>query len=79
MGFERSANEPTVYKKHQGDTGTLLLHLYIDDIIYMGSSEKMLREFKEEILKQFEMSNLGQLKYILRLKVNQLSDSLFVS
>lgn len=79
MGFKHSANKPTIYRKKQRDTGILLLCLYVDDIVYMDSSEEMLREFKEEMMKTFEMLDLGQLKYILELKVNQLSDSLFVS
>jgi len=37
-GFERSANEPTLYFKRQGDNDFLVVCLYVDDIIYMGSS-----------------------------------------
>lgn len=59
--------------------GILLLCLYADDIVYMGSSERMLKEFKKEMMKMFEMSDHGELKYILRLEVRQLSNSLFVS
>ncbi|XP_039121527.1 uncharacterized mitochondrial protein AtMg00810-like [Dioscorea cayenensis subsp. rotundata] len=39
----------------------------------------MLKEFKEEMMKTFEMSDLGELKYILGLEVKNLNDGLFVS
>ncbi|XP_039127506.1 uncharacterized mitochondrial protein AtMg00810-like [Dioscorea cayenensis subsp. rotundata] len=67
-----------MYKKQQ-DTDMLLLCLYVDDIVYMGLSERMLKEFKEKMMGTFEMTYPGQLKYILGLEVIQLNDSLFVS
>ncbi|XP_039143969.1 uncharacterized mitochondrial protein AtMg00810-like [Dioscorea cayenensis subsp. rotundata] len=79
MGFVRSANKPTVYRKHQGVAGELLLCLYMDDIIYMGSSDEMLREFKQTMMKTFEMSDLGLIKYFLGLEVKQSKGSLFLS
>ncbi|XP_039137373.1 secreted RxLR effector protein 161-like [Dioscorea cayenensis subsp. rotundata] len=79
MGFVRSANEPNVYQKCQEDEDTLLLCLHVDDIIYMGSSEEMLREFKDTMLKTFEMTDLGPMRYFLGLEVKQLNGSVFVS
>ena len=38
QGFQKSENEPTLYKKIQGKLEMLLVCLYVDDIIYMGSS-----------------------------------------
>lgn len=79
MGFLRNANEPTEYKKQQGNSDVLLLCLYMYDIVYMGLSEDMLREFKEVMTSKSKMTNLVQMKYFLGLEVNQFSDSLFVS
>lgn len=46
-GFERSVNEPTLYKKKEkGSNDMLLVCLYIDDIIYLGSSQLLIDEFK---------------------------------
>lgn len=69
IGFKQSPNEPTVYCKHQGDNDALFLCLYIDDIIYMPSSDLMLWEFKEIMLKTFEMIDLGSMKYFLAMEV----------
>ncbi|XP_039146770.1 uncharacterized mitochondrial protein AtMg00810-like [Dioscorea cayenensis subsp. rotundata] len=57
----------------------LLLCLYIDDIIYMGSSIEMLSEFKDIMVKIFEMSYLGRLRYFLGLEVRQFNGALFVT
>lgn len=66
MRFEHSSNEPTPYTKSQAST-YLFLCIYVDDIIYMGSSSEMLIDFKETTMKRFEMSDLG----LLGLEVNQ--------
>ncbi|XP_039146734.1 uncharacterized mitochondrial protein AtMg00810-like [Dioscorea cayenensis subsp. rotundata] len=68
MGFVQSKNEPTVYKKVRRNSDSLLLCIYVDDIIYMGSSQDMLSDFKEEMLKTFEMSDMGPIKYFLGLE-----------
>ena len=44
-GFKRSANEPTLYFKRQGEHDLLVVCLYVDDIIYMGSSESLITGF----------------------------------
>lgn len=79
LGFERSSNEPTLYTKHQGHAHILLLCIYVDDIVYMGSSQEMLLDFKGTMMKVFEMSDLGLLRYFLGLEVKQGKDSVFVS
>ena len=66
-GFERSANEPTLYFKKQDDF--LVVCLYVDDIIYMGSSESLVADFKSCMMKIFEMTNLGLLHYFIGLEV----------
>ena len=78
-GFESSKNEPTLYLKKQGTTDFLLVCLYVDDMIYMGSSESIVAELKASMMKSFEMSDLGLLHYFLGIEVNQSSDGIFIS
>ncbi|KAJ9542648.1 hypothetical protein OSB04_029154 [Centaurea solstitialis] len=77
-GFERSKNEPTLYVKKRG-TDFLVLCLYVDDMIYMGSCESIVAEFKSSVMEKFEISDLGLLHYFLGLKVNQCVDGIFIS
>lgn len=58
-GFTRSENEPTLYLKMQGGDDFIIVNLYIDDIIYIGSSDFLISEFKSNMIKKFEMSDMG--------------------
>ena len=59
LGFQHSECEPTLYKKKNESTGQLFICLYMDDIIYIGSSTTMVNEFKKEMMPTFEMSDSG--------------------
>lgn len=78
LGFTRSQNELAVYKHVDQNSNILFLCLYVDDILYMGSSLSLVREFKDNMMKTFEMTNLGLLQYFLGLEVSQQRDSVFV-
>lgn len=77
-GFKKCESEKTLYKKKQGD-GLVLACLYVDDIMYMWSSQILVDEFKCEMMKAFEMTNLGVLHYFLELEIKQGIDGVFVS
>ena len=65
-GFSRSSNEPTLdVKTKQGKI--LMVCLYVDDMIY--TSNLMLKDFRIVMKKEFEMTNLGLMKYFLGLEV----------
>lgn len=76
-GFAKSENEPTLYIKKQG-TDFMILCLYVDDIIYMGSNLPMLEEFKGFMMNKFEMTDLGLLHYFLGLEIIQDKAGIFV-
>lgn len=78
-GFQRSQSEPTLYKKTQGTTGILIVSLYVDDLIYTGSDEKMIRDFKNDMMQKYEMNDMGLLHYFLGIEVEQNKDGVFIS
>ena len=78
QGFRRSKSEPTLYIKSQGQY-TLLLSLYVDDLIYTGNNIKMMMEFKEDMIKTFEMTDLGLMSYFLDIEVSQRNEGIFIS
>lgn len=55
-GFRRSPSEPTLYIK-QGQSGMLIVSLYVDDFILTGNDEKMMLEFANEMMKKYEMND----------------------
>ena len=66
-GFSRSQNEPTLYTKTDQHGKILIVCLYVDDMIYMGNLE--LTNFKHAIQSEFEMTDLGIMKYFLGIEV----------
>ena len=63
-GFEKSSDEPCVYKRIQG-TKLVFLVLYVDDILLIGNDTKVLSSVKGWLQKQFDIKDLGEANYIL--------------
>lgn len=62
-GFKKCFCEHTLFIK-SGDKGKLLIvSLYVDDLIFTGNDEDMFKNFKESMKKEFDMSDLGRMKY----------------
>jgi len=78
QGFRRSKSEPTLYIKAQGQYH-LIVSLYVDDLIYTGNNLEMMKEFKEDMMKTFEMTDLGLMNYFLGIEVKQQEDGIFIS
>ena len=57
----------------------LVVCLYVDDLIYMGSNQQMIAEFKKAMMNQFEMADLGLMKYFLGIQVKQEQGHIFLS
>eukprot|EP01018_Ginkgo_biloba_P020382 Gb_28245 [translate_table: standard] len=67
-GFQKRSSDPNLYIKVIG-SDILIVSLYVDDLIYTGNNHKMLHDFKVDMCKEFEMSDLGQLHYFLGIKI----------
>jgi transposase InsO family protein len=75
-GFNRSQNEPTLYTKTDQHGKILIVCLYVDDMIYTGNLE--LTDFKHAMQSEFEMTDLGIMKYFLGIEVHQSAKGIFV-
>jgi Reverse transcriptase (RNA-dependent DNA polymerase) len=47
----------------------LIIALYVDDMIFMGNSKRLIDEFKREMKLEFEMIDLGMMRYFLGLEI----------
>ena len=56
----------------------LLVQIYVDDIIFGGSSHALVSKFSEQMSKEFEMSMMGDLQYFLGLQIKQTQNGTFV-
>ena len=50
---------------------TLIVGVYIDDMIIISISVEGIKEFKQQMMKEFEMADLGLLMYYLGIEVNR--------
>ena len=78
-GFKRSQNEATLYVKTDGNGSKIIVSLYVDDLLVTGNNDDDIVKFKESMLKEFEMTNLGGMNYFLGMEVHQLNDGIFLS
>ena len=78
-GFEKCPYEHTLFiKKASHDTSLLLVCLYIDDLIFTGNDETLFSSFKYSMMKEFDMTDLGIMRYFLGLEVLQRADDIFI-
>ncbi|CAL8097194.1 unnamed protein product [Prunus armeniaca] len=77
-GFYRSSSEATLYMKNKEGVGILIVSIYVDDIVYTGSSAEMMEEFKAEMMCKYEMLDLGLLHHFLGIGVPQTEGSIFI-
>jgi hypothetical protein len=75
-GFNRSPSEPILYKKVNHKGKLLIVCLYVDDLIFTGNLS--VEEFKTAMKTEFEMTDLGMMKYFLCIEVNQSKDGIFI-
>jgi hypothetical protein len=52
-------------------TSFLLVQIYVDDIIFGGSSHSLVSSFQEMMENKFQMSMIGELTFFLRIQVKQ--------
>ena len=67
-GFKQSHSDHTLFLKHQQGKVTALM-IYVDDMIITGNDEKEISRLQEHLATEFEMKNLGGLKYFLGIEV----------
>lgn len=78
LGFKRSENEHGVYMRGKSQN-RLMVGIYVDDLIITGGDDVELKAFKEDMKKQFQMSDLGTLSYYLGIEVCQGSSGITIS
>ena len=76
-GFERCFCEHTLFTNSKGGK-ILIVSLYVDDLIYKGNDESMCNDFRSSMMLEFDMSNLGRMRYFLGIEILQNSHGIFM-
>ncbi|KAJ4706604.1 Retrovirus-related Pol polyprotein from transposon TNT 1-94 [Melia azedarach] len=78
FGYKQAMADHTLFYKRDGSNITLLI-VYVDDMIVTGSSPKEIEKLQNYLAKDFEMKDLGTLKYFLGIEVSRSKQGLFLS
>ncbi|KAG6483717.1 hypothetical protein ZIOFF_060369 [Zingiber officinale] len=70
LGFKKCTQEHAVYTRGEGEA-SILVGVYVDDLIVTESSTEKINKFKQQMMTEFEMSDLGLLSYYLGIEVEQ--------
>ena len=67
MGYQRTEADHAVFTRSGGDTS--IIALYVDDITMAGTNLKAINQDKESLKRFYEMTDLGDLSWILGMHV----------
>nr|GEY16768.1 hypothetical protein [Tanacetum cinerariifolium] len=77
-GFQKGSVDTTLFIKKKGKH-IMLIQIYVDNIIFGSTNPKYCIKFSKLMVKRFEMSMMGEMKFFLRLQVNQFLNEIFIN
>jgi hypothetical protein len=78
-GFARCPSEHTLFVKIREDKKILIVCIYVDDLVFTGSDEGMFADFKASMKREFDMTDLGKMKFFLGVEVVQNDEGIYLS
>ena len=76
--YYQSHSDHTLFVKRGSDKVTSLI-IYVDDMIITGDDSEKMMKLEQNLAADFEMKNLGDLKYFLGVEVARSSRGIFLS
>jgi hypothetical protein len=76
-GYVMRSVDKTLFTLNHG-TDFLLVQIYVDDIIFAGSSHTLVSRFQKMMDSEFQMSMMGELTFFLGIQVKQTKQGTFV-
>jgi hypothetical protein len=75
--FKTGKIDQTLFLLRQG-RDILIVLVYMDDIVFGGSSNSLVARFAEDMSREFERSMIGELQFFLGLQIKQSNEGTFV-
>lgn len=82
MGFKQSESDHTLFIKHSTHStlgGVTVLLVYVDDVIVTRNDLEGIRSLQSKLMEEFQMKDLGRLKYLLGIAVAYSKHGIFIS
>jgi hypothetical protein len=76
-GFEIGKANSTLFIRRNGKD-IFVCQIYVDDIIFGSTNDKLCEEFSGIMTKRFEMSMMGELKFLLGFQIKQMKEGTFL-
>ena len=54
------------------------MSIYVDDLIFTGNDKEKFDEFKSSMKDEFDMTNLGRMKFFLGVEIVQNPDGIYI-
>ncbi|KAK0606996.1 hypothetical protein LWI29_007530 [Acer saccharum] len=79
FGYNQSQGDHTLFFKHSSGGKKAILIVYVDDIIMTGDDIEEIRRLKQLLAQEFEVKDLGDLKYFLGMEFARSKSGIFIS
>nr|GEW16898.1 retrovirus-related Pol polyprotein from transposon TNT 1-94 [Tanacetum cinerariifolium] len=77
-GFSKVSIDPTLFITKHGED-IFLVQIYVDDIIFGSTNPKLSKQFEKLMHNMFEMSMMGELKFLLGIQIHQSPRGIFIN
>ncbi|KAK8945162.1 hypothetical protein KSP39_PZI008022 [Platanthera zijinensis] len=78
FGYSQSNADHTLFIKYRLGKITVLI-VYVDDIVITGDDHEEIQNLKQKLAREFEVKDLGKLKYFLGIEVARSKQGIFLS
>ena len=78
-GYHQCQTDDTMFVKHGAGNKIAILIVYVDDIIITGNDDEEISRLKIKLGTEFELKDLGEMKYFLGMEVARSSKGLSIS
>ena len=77
--YKQSQSDHTLFIKHSNDGKMSILIVYVDDIILTGNDLKEMETLKMKLATEFEVKDLGEMRYFLGMEIARSKKGISVS
>ena len=78
-GYTQWQPDHTQFVKHVAGGKLIVLMVYVDDIVLTGNCKEKMVHLKQLLFKEFEIKDLGKLRYFLEMEVARSSQGISIS